>query len=326
MEHETGLRDRFRGALLGTFVGDALGMPFEGWDRARFRDATDAGREMLEARMGRGTYTDDTQMAIVLAEALLELAPEEDLDPAGVAQGFAAHFDSRRGYGAHVQRILAAIQRGEPWSDTLARLGMPGGSWANGAAMRVAPVALSAYPSVPEATRLAGLQAEATGHTHPEGRFGARLQAGAVLECLRWEQGRPAPGVEHLISSATADGAQVPPRFRHALEWIVRSPNASPDEVAAQLGTGSRASESVPAALWAFLQAPHDPERATTGAVRLGGDTDTIGAMAGALAGALNGATAFPLRWVAALEDGPRGRSHILRLADSFFERRQIPS
>jgi len=61
-------RDRARGALLGTFVGDALGMPFEG------TAATDipARVEMVAARRGRGTYTDDTQMMIALGESLLE--------------------------------------------------------------------------------------------------------------------------------------------------------------------------------------------------------------------------------------------------------------
>jgi ADP-ribosylglycohydrolase len=58
--------DRARGALLGTFVGDALGMPFEG---AAHHDIP-ATVEMIAARRGRGTYTDDTQMMIALAESL----------------------------------------------------------------------------------------------------------------------------------------------------------------------------------------------------------------------------------------------------------------
>jgi ADP-ribosylglycohydrolase len=60
--------DRSRGALLGTFVGDALGMAFEGDPPG----AIPPRLEMVEARLGRGTYTDDTEMMIVLAESLIE--------------------------------------------------------------------------------------------------------------------------------------------------------------------------------------------------------------------------------------------------------------
>ncbi len=59
--------DRARGALLGTFVGDALGMPYEGQPP----DAVPDRLEMVAARRGRGTYTDDTQMTIALAESLV---------------------------------------------------------------------------------------------------------------------------------------------------------------------------------------------------------------------------------------------------------------
>ena len=51
-------------------------------------------------------------------------------------------------------------------------------------------------------------------------------------------------------------------------------------------------------------------------AVRLGGDTDTIAAMTGAIVGARDGLTAIPARWLAALEDGHRGRTYVEQLAD----------
>ena len=63
-------RDAALGALLGTFVGDALGMPFEGSPAELIPEHL----EMVEARLGRGTYTDDTEMMIALAESLLSQA------------------------------------------------------------------------------------------------------------------------------------------------------------------------------------------------------------------------------------------------------------
>src|SRR3954467_3930193 len=98
-------RDRARGALLGTFVGDALGMPFEGAQPAE----VPARLVMLDARLGRGTYTDDTQMAIALAESLLERG---EVDAAALGRAFAGAHDPRRGYGAGTTEVLRLIRSG----------------------------------------------------------------------------------------------------------------------------------------------------------------------------------------------------------------------
>lgn len=311
--------DRFRGVLLGTMLGDALGMPLEG--RALTPAEADPVREMRDARLGRGTYTDDTQMAMALAEALL--ASREPCRPEldDVARAFARAYGrdgAQRGYGANTSRILEAISRGESWRSVVDRYRLPGGSFANGAAMRVAPVALGCFPDVSAAARLAEEQGRTTGHTHPLARFGARLQAVAVAETLGRAAGEDPPAAASLGEAA---GMAPPEAFGRALDWIDGHRDASPREAARRLGTGLRASRSVPAALWCFLSRPDDPEAAVVRAVNLGGDADTIGAMTGALAGARHGAAAFPERWVGTLEDGAWGRSHALALASRLYER-----
>jgi len=65
-------------------------------------------------------------------------------------------------------------------------------------------------------------------------------------------------------------------------------------------------------------------EEPVTFAVACGGDTDTIGAMAGAIAGARDGITAIPARWLDALENGDRGRSYVEDLARRLWERRAM--
>jgi poly(ADP-ribose) glycohydrolase ARH3 len=99
--------DRARGALLGTFVGDALGMPFEGLARAAIPERL----TMLDARLGRGTYTDDTEMAIALAESLLERG---SIDARALGRAFADAHDPRRGYGAGTTRVLRLVRSGLP--------------------------------------------------------------------------------------------------------------------------------------------------------------------------------------------------------------------
>lgn len=303
--------DQIRGVLLGTMIGDALGMPVEGWSRERIRARHGELRDMLPARLGRGTYTDDTRMALDLAEALVASGGELDRDR--IAEHFGSGFEPARGYGGNTRRVLGAIRSGVPWRQATDRHAPPGGSWANGASMRVAPVAVAFYPDADRVARAAALQAEVSGHRHPVGRGGAVVQALAVRRAL--ELGAAGRGVDaETFAGALLDRGGK--ELDRTLGWIAGHPDASADDVISHVGTGGRASESVPTAIWAFISRSDDPEGVVVQAVNLGGDTDTIGAMAGALAGAYHGAGAFPDRWSDALENGERGRDYALELSD----------
>jgi len=307
------LQDHFRGVLIGQFVGDALGMPVEGASREqilqRYRGPLD---ELLRARLGRGTYTDDTQMAIGLAEALLETPGELDLDR--LAARFAANYDPSRGYGGNVHGILDAIRDGESWRQVVERRRLPGGSFANGAAMRVAPVALAFFDDESTVADAADRQTRVTGHDHPEARFAAVMQALAVHRALqRGLTGEPFDPADFARQMADrADRAD----YRDSLGWIADHLDATPEQAIHILGVGGRAVESVPAAFWAFASRTDDPEAAIVQAVNLGGDADTIGAMTGAIAGGYSGCAALPDRWVERLEDQAKGRTYVLELAD----------
>ena len=93
------------GALLGTFVGDALGMPFEGLPRPSIPRHV----EMIEARLGRGTYTDDTQMMIALAESLIARGR---VDIEHLARAFLDAYEPERGYGGGTRRVLELWRAG----------------------------------------------------------------------------------------------------------------------------------------------------------------------------------------------------------------------
>jgi poly(ADP-ribose) glycohydrolase ARH3 len=183
--------------------------------------------------------------------------------------------------------------------------------------MRVAPIPLAFYRDANATVRAAAQQAAITGHTHPIGRIGACLQAIAI----RW-------AISSRIQGARLDARVFlknlklagPQEFVDALGWIVENLSASPEEAADHLGTGAQASCSVSAALWAALSSPEDPEMAIIRAVNLGGDTDTIGAMAGAVAGAYHGAEALPRRWTQALEEGNKGKGYVIDLAERLFD------
>lgn len=290
--------DRAEGALLGTFVGDALGMPFEGSSPSMVPKRV----EMQDARLGRGTYTDDTQMMIALAESLLERGR---IDPGHLAQAFVSAYDPRRGYGSGTREVLRLIREGAPPS-TAATAAFDGqGSLGNGAAMRVAPVAVRFAGEADRLLAEAEESARVT-HAHPLGIDAARVQVVAIAAALR--------GADPLSAArAAAKSDKVRRQLEAVAALIAGSP--TPHQVAATLGNSSAGHESVPTAIYAAT-GQGSFEGAVSFAVRCGGDADTIAAMAGAISGAREGASAIPRRWLDALENGKKGRSHVLKLAD----------
>ena len=67
----TALKGKFTGSLLGTLVGDALGLPVEGCSQHDVRTRFEQVDQTMDARIGKGTYTDDTEMIIATAESLI---------------------------------------------------------------------------------------------------------------------------------------------------------------------------------------------------------------------------------------------------------------
>lgn len=290
--------DRARGALLGTFVGDALGMPYEGQPP----DAVPDRLEMVAARSGRGTYTDDTQMTIALAESLVG---QGRVDADHLARSFIAAYDPQRGYGSGTRRVLALLADGVSVGDAASQAFDGVGSLGNGAAMRVAPIAVR-YADEPDTLPDAARRSARVTHTHPVGIDAAVAQVAAVAAALRGED---------PLSAARA--VTDTPELRERLALVARlvDERPTPRAVATTLGNGSTGHESVSTAIY-VASTYQSFEDAVTFAICCGGDTDTIGAMAGAITGARNGASTIPQRWLDALEDGAKGRSHVERLAD----------
>jgi poly(ADP-ribose) glycohydrolase ARH3 len=171
--------------------------------------------------------------------------------------------------------------------------------------MRVAPVAVR-YGDDRETLLDTARRSARVTQAHPVGIDAAAVQVAAIGAALHGED---------PLEAACAAAAT--PELRRGLATTagLLAERPPPNTAAAILGNSSLAAESVPTAIYAAV-AHGNFEDAVSFAVRCGGDTDTIGAMAGAIAGARDGATAIPARWLDALEDSEKGRSHIQRLAD----------
>ncbi len=290
--------DQFTGCLLGLALGDALGAPLEGGpvERALWR-------VLGRTRMGETRFTDDTQMALDLAESLVEC---EDLDPDHVAARFARSYRWSRGYGPGAAKLLKRIRAGAPWREAN-RSVYPEGSFGNGGAMRAPVVGLRFFSSPTLVADAARRSAEIT-HAHPLGIQGAVAIASATAAALATRAWRPIVDAASGPCEARAFGE----RFSLARSWLHAGAAPETTEVRARLGTGIVATESCVTAIYLSLRFLDRPFRELIDFIaECGGDTDTIGAMAGAVWGAANGATSLP----AAALDRLEGRAHIVEVA-----------
>jgi poly(ADP-ribose) glycohydrolase ARH3 len=300
------LRERFRGSLLGLAVGDALGGRFEAQSGDAIRARAPDAAALMDYPKDDIWYTDDTQMAIGVAEALLA---DGAIHEPRLCAAFVANYVPSRGYGRGARAVIEAMEEGRDYRAVAERY-YPGGSFGNGAAMRVAPVGLFFHGDLGKVAEQARLSALPT-HTHALGVEGARLLARAVALCVRAERLERAAFFADLLAACEA------PTFRAKLERAAACATAAD---LAGLGNGIEALESVPTAIASFALAPDSYADTIANVIFLGGDTDTLAAMAGALSGAFLGVDAVPPRLLGLLENGPRGRDYLLRLADDLCE------
>ncbi len=275
------LQDRIRGCAVGAAIGDALGMPLEFGPR---QPAGRLVRQMQPGRLPAGTFTDDTEMALALAEALLAHCP---LDPADLAQRFLAWY--RAGpddVGIHTGDVLSRIAAGEPWlqaAESVQRRRPD--SAGNGSVMRCWPVALAHWDDLAPLLADSRLQSRVT-HPHPECQAGSACVNATIYQLCR--------GIAPAKAVATAlDLAAVP----DALRSVVEGAAGRSREELKNSGWVRHTLESV---VWGLLTTASF-EEALVQVVNLGGDADTAGTVVGALAGAAYGLSSIPGRWQEAL-------------------------
>lgn len=273
--------------LVEMAIGDAYGAAFEFMSDDFIVQANDLSgyRRNPETRLGDGRYTDDTQMSVALAEHLLS---DNVFTLPALAERFIATFrrDPRRGYS---KRLFAVLQTAETGMDFLA--GIQPVSDRSGAAMRVSPIGL--LPDIDHVLELAALQATIT-HDTPEGRASACAVA-AMVHYLAHDVG-PRREVSRFIEARVAGYAWSEP-------WSGRVDMSGLSCAHAAISLVQRATS-----LAQLLQ----------DAVALGGDTDTVAAMA-MFSGSLcrDVVADLPPALVHGLENGPYG----LEALDARLER-----
>jgi ADP-ribosylglycohydrolase len=300
--------DSVAGALLGTAVGDALGMPIEGLSHANVRTYYKGIKEYRDddqrGDLTAGQWTDDTQMTFAVARALTAHPEAPSAWPRAVADEYVALRADARRWG---ETTTTAIDR---LAEGVAPASSGGTDRAtDGAAMRAAP--LGVWWAAQDLDRDAAFEALrpvlAVTHRHPVALTAGWGQVVAVRTLVEW-------------TPDTFDRATFWDRLVDATGWA-EGQLGGDDRVSGRLqdladqldgfpldlrdacdGVGVWADEAWPFACAMVARRAHLLENTLLSGVNVGGDADTTGAMMGAMLGALHGWDAFPDEWRDGLE------------------------
>jgi ADP-ribosylglycohydrolase len=303
------MQNRFAGLLLGTAVGDALGLPAEGISRGRIQRMW-RGQWRHRFLFGRGMLSDDTEHTLFVAQALL--AHPED---------------------------AAAFQRCLAWKLRLWLLGLPAGiglatlkailklwlgfsanrsgvwSAGNGPAMRSAIIGAYIFDDAQKRRAFVSAATRLT-HRDPKAQTAALAVAEAAALSVAQNGGSAEAWLSNLPSLGGDDEWKEICRKLTAALAAGRSVSEFADELGLQRGVTGYAYHSVPVALYAWLRHPDDFRTALIAALDCGGDTDTVGAILGALMGSRWGPGAIPQEWLDGICDWPRSNKLLVRIAD----------
>ena len=282
--------DRYRGCLVGLAVGDALGTTVEFKQPGSFppvQDMVGGGQFGLQP----GQWTDDTSMALCLAESLLEC---DGFDPRDQLRRYVRWY--RTGYLSSTGRCFDIGNTVRPALETFERTGEPYAgpadpqSAGNGSLMRLAPVPMF-YAVDLDAAAARSAESSRTTHQAPESVDACRLLGGLIVLALRGTSKEDLLGTEPPALAAIWRDQPLCPRIADIAAGSFRQ--KSPPEVR---GTGYVV-HTLEAALWALHHGRSFRDGALL-AVNLGEDADTTGAVYGQLAGAVFGLSGVPNTWI----------------------------
>lgn len=326
---------RAYGALAGLALGDALGMPTQAMSPQQIQTVyghvtglVDGDKSQPYAPgMAAGSVTDDTEQALLIASLLLKgRGSGLNLDASEFSRCLLAWEDSmiERGsldlLGPSTKAALERVRAGEN------PLRVGGEGTTNGAAMRVTPIGIAASTSDRQLFADAVWSSCQVTHATRQGFQSAALVAAAVS--LGIDAG--AADVTDLLWKAVAFVRSLPERgawspepdvvaATHRALKLAAQPSSSLEWLAGQIGTAVASAQAIP---MAFALLARDPSpRALLQAANLGGDTDTIGAIAGAILGASLGVEVFDAYGLAQVEqvsqlDLPSVATDLLALRD----------
>ena len=315
---------RAYGALAGLALGDALGMPTQEMSPEQIRSVYgritglvdgDASQPYAPG-MPAGSVTDDTEQALLVASLLVRgrgtSSGRVALDAGEFAHALLDWEDSmiERGsldlLGPSTKAALERVRAGED------PLSVGGAGTTNGAAMRVTPIGIAVSTADPEAFADAVWSSCQVTHATRQGFQSAALVAAAVSMGIDWDT-PSASDITALLWKALTYVDSLPERgawtpdpdvvaaTRRAMQLVANPASSSLECLVEQVGTSVASAQAIP---MAFALLARDPSpRALLDAANIGGDTDTIGAIAGAILGGALGEQVLPADSLSMIEE-----------------------
>ncbi|MDG4879784.1 ADP-ribosylglycohydrolase family protein [Mesorhizobium sp. WSM4884] len=308
------MTDRAMGALIGGALGDALGMPTQLLSPARIAElyghvedfVAPSADHPVSKGLPAGAITDDTEQAMLLGRILVSSGERFDHGRwVKALLDWERDVKARGSYdllGPSTKRAIDAINEGVPAEEA----GRGGDT--NGAAMRIAPVGIMMPPEPLDV--LVAKVAETCRATHNTSIAIASAAAVAAAVSLGVSGGDWRAASGHAVAAARlgaalghwVTGGDIAARILWAQELVRgKTENDAIGLIVDLVGTGVASQESVPAAFAVLEVAQGDAWQAAVIAANLGGDTDTIGAIAAGMAGACSGLSGLPQDRVARL-------------------------
>ena len=308
--------ERILGALYGQALGDAMGMPSELWPRSRVkahfgwidRFLPGPAENNAACYFAEAEFTDDTSMALCLADAIIECDGRIVPDTIGRhILRWAEEFDAfnKNVLGPTSKIALKAIRSGTPVSE------LENNGVTNGAAMRASPLGCLLPTGNLDAFIHEVAAASSPTHKSDLAIAGATVIAWAISRAVdgaSWSAIADAlPTIAHHAQQqrVTTFSASLALRIELALRTVrgAGGVESACEQLYQLVGAGTSTIESVPCAVAMVELAGTDPNRCAVLCANLGGDTDTIGAMATAICGAINGISAIDSRLKARLDE-----------------------
>jgi ADP-ribosylglycohydrolase len=282
-----------RGVIYGLAIGDALGWPTEFVSLPAIKSKF--GPSGITDLPDPALFTDDTQMSLAIAEALIQ-AGEKDIESimAAVKKEFVKWYHSpenNRAPGNACLEGVANMEAGVHWSKS----GVAG-SKGCGSAMRAAPIG---YFYRDDPAKLKAV-AHATGictHGHPTAD--AACIGAACLVKMALDGVKPREMIPRLLActaGVSGEFQRAVSKINECLAW------EDPEAALRHLGEGWVGEEAVALALYCFLKSPGDYRRVVTRAANTNGDSDSVACIAGSISGACLGAAAIPGDWIRRIE------------------------
>jgi ADP-ribosylglycohydrolase len=248
-------------------------------------------------------YTDDTVMAVAIAETLQEFG---EIRERSLAENFARQYlaDPQRGYGPAMHGLLPDLARSpSAWKEKSEALFRGTGSFGNGAAMRVAPLGAYFADDLDAVSSQAEYSAVVT-HSHPEAVAGAIAVATAAALAYQHKT-KPLSPAEFL--QQTSQRTPVSEVHRGIVKALALPHSTTVDSAVAALGNGSKVSaqDTVPFSLWAAAHHLDDYQDALWTTVSGLGDRDTTCAIVGGIVAMSAGLDSIPPFWLDSREPIP---------------------